>query len=200
MSALFQNILGLVLVYKYVALFLIAFLSSLGIPLPAGSSTVASAAFASQGYFNIFGVLIAGALGNILGDISMYALSKRYGKKVLYWFRLKKLAELESLKSVEREENNYSGVAIIASRFQDQATAIVNVIAGLGNIKFKRFVSYVVIGDLLQIIFYSAIGYFFAANWQALYNAIGIFSWLIVLATIVISIIMAKKFTKKMLK
>jgi membrane-associated protein len=200
MSSLFQNILGFLLVYKYIALFFIAFLSSLGIPLPAGSSTMASAAFASQGYFNIFFVLITGALGNILGDVSMYVLSRKYGKKILYWFHLRKLVESKPLKQVEKMENNYSALAIIISRFQDQATAMVNVIAGLGNIKFKRFVIYATIGDILQIIFYASVGYFFAENWQAFYNTMGIFSWLIVLIATIISILLANKFARKMFK
>jgi membrane protein DedA with SNARE-associated domain len=198
MSSLFQNILGLLLVYKYTALFLIAFLSSLGVPLPAGSSTVASAAFASQGYLDIFTVLTTGALGNILGDISMYALSKKYGKKVLRWFRLGKLIESKPLKYMEKVENNYSATTIIISRFQDQATAIINAVAGLGGMKFKHFVLYAIIGDIIQIAFYSGIGYFFAENWQVLYNAIGVFSWLILLVTIIVSILVANKFTKKM--
>ncbi len=200
MSSLFQNILGLLLVYKYVAFFLVSFLSSLGVPLPAGSSTMASAAFASQGYFNIYAVLVTGVLGNILGDITMYTLSKRYGKKVLYWFHLKKFVESKSLKIVERVENNYSAVAIIMSRFQDQATVIVNVFAGLGKMKFKRFVLYAVIGDILQIIFYSSIGYFFVENWQVFYNTVGVFSWLIILVTIIISVLVANKYTKKVFR
>ena len=200
MSSLFQNILGLLLVYKYVTLFLVAFLSSLGIPLPAGSSMMAGAAFASQGYLNIFAILIVGALGNILGDISMYGLSKRYGKKVLYWFHLGKVAESKPLKYVEGVEKSYSATAIIASRFQDQTTAIVNVIAGLGRMKFKPFLLYVIIGDVLQILFYSSIGYFFSENWQSLYNTVGVFSWLIILGTIIISIFVANKFKKRMLR
>ena len=200
MSSLFQNILGLLLVYKYAALFLVAFLSSLGVPLPAGSSTMASGAFASQGYLNIFAVMATGAAGNILGDLSMYALSKRYGKRILRWLHLDKLVESKQLQGVEKVENNYSAVAIITSRFQDQATAIVNVVAGIGNVNFKRFATYAIIGDVLQIAFYSGIGYFFAESWQSLYNTIGVFSWLIVLVTIVVSIILANKFTKRMLK
>ena len=200
MSSVFQNILGLLLVYKYVTLFLITFFSSLGVPLPAGSSTMASAAFASQGYFNIFGVGIVAVLGNIIGDVFMYFLSKRYGKRVLYWFNLKRFIESDTFKQVEHVANNYSALMIISSRFQDQTTAIVNVISGLGNMKFKRFVFYVVIGDILQILFYSSIGYFFAGSWQALYNTVGVFSWLIIILSAVIAIIASKKITKRMLR
>ena len=200
MNSIFQNILGLLLVYKYVTLFLVSFASSLGIPLPAGSSIMASAAFASQGYLNIFGVLTAGVLGNILGDLSMYALSKKYGRKVLYWLHLKKIAESEQLKNVEKIENHYSAMLLIASRFQDQTTTVVNFIAGIGGMKFRRFLSYIVIGDILQILFYSSIGYFFAEDWQDLYHTVGIFSWIIVLATTIITIIVAKKITKRMMR
>ena len=200
MSSLLQNILSFLLVYKYVGLFLVAFLSSLGVPLPAGSSTVASAAFASQGYLNIFIVLIVGTTGNILGDLSMYGLSRRYGKQVLRWLHLGRFAESTSLKHIETTENNYSALAIITSRFQDQATAIINMVAGLGRMPFKRFALYAIIGDILQTIFYSSVGYFFAANWQSIYNTIGVCSWIIVFATIIISIFVANNMAKHMMK
>ena len=198
MIAVFQNIAAWFVVYKYPTLFVVAFLSSLGIPLPAGSSTVAFAAFASQGYLNIFAVMIVDVCGNILGDISMYGLTHKYGRKVLNWFHLGKIVESKPLRTIESAaaEKPYSAAAIIISRFQDQATAIVNAIAGLGRMRFKSFFLYVVIGDILQILFYSSIGYFFAANWQAFYNTLGIFSWLIVVVTLIISIIVAQRFTR----
>ena len=161
---------------------------------------MASAAFASQGYLNIYMVMTVGALGNILGDISMYGLSKRYGERVLRWFHLGKVAESKPLKNVERVEKKYSSTAIIASRFQDQATAIVNVLAGLGRMEFKPFLIYATIGDILQILFFSGIGYFFAESWQSLYNTVGVFSWIIILVTIIISIFVANKVKKRMIE
>ncbi len=199
MNALFQYILSLLLVYKYLALFFVTLSSSMGMPLPAGSSVIASAAFASQGYLNIIIVLIVGFTGNILGDMAMYTLSRRYGKRVLAWLHLKSLMTSELFKHAEEVEKNYSAPFIIISRFQDQATTIVNIFAGLGHMQFKRFVLYAVIGDILQILFYGSIGYFFAANWQSLYGTVGVFIWLIMLGAIVISILASSKITKKML-
>ena len=161
---------------------------------------MASAAFASQGYLNIFVVMSVGALGNILGDISMYSLSRRYGEKVLRWFHLGKLAKSKPIQTVETVEKKYSAMAIIASRFQDQATAIVNVLAGLGKMEFRPFATYAIIGDVLQIMFFSAIGYFFAETWQSLYNTIGVFSWIIVLVTVIISIFIANKVKGRMMR
>ncbi len=200
MSLVFQNILGWILVYKYSTLFAVSFLSSLGVPLPAAASTVASAAFASQGYLNLGAVLIVGLLGNIIGDFAAYGLVRKYGKPVLYWFHLGKVVESQVLKNVENIENTYKATVIMASRFQDQATTLVNIIAGLGNMDFKHFALYAVIGDVLQILFYSAIGYFFAGSWQSLYNAVGVFGWLIILGTTVVAILASRKFVKQLLK
>lgn len=200
MSSIFQKILGLILAYKYVTLFSVAFLSSLGIPVPAGSSTIASAAFASQGYLNILVVLVVAALGNILGDISMYGLAKKYGKPFFYWIHLRKLIESELFQHAEKVENTYSAPIIILSRFQDQTTTIVNIIAGLGTMKFKRFLLYAVMGDILQVMFYASIGYFFAGDWQALYGAVGVFTWVIALGTLVISIALSGKIARRILK
>lgn len=200
MSLIFQNILGWLLLYKYATLFAVSFLSSLGVPLPAAASTVAAAAFASQGYLNLGVVLLVGVFGNIAGDFTAYGLVRKYGKPVLYWFHLGKVVESKVLKNVENVENTYKATVLMASRFQDQATTLVNIIAGLGNINFKHFALYVIIGDVLQLLFYSGVGYFFSGSWQSLYGAIGVFGWLIILAVIVVMVLASRRLAKRILK
>jgi membrane protein DedA with SNARE-associated domain len=153
MSSLFPNVLSLLLVYRYAALFIITFLGSLGFPVPAGPTTIAASAFAVQGYLNIFWVMVFGSAGNISGDLVMYWLVRRYGHKALLWLRLRKLADSPALRNVEATADTYKAPVIIASRFQVQATAVVNIIAGLGKMNFKRFASLVVIGEILQMSF-----------------------------------------------
>jgi membrane-associated protein len=200
MSSIFQGILGSILIYKYPMLFAVAFFSCLGVPLPAGFGMIASAAFASQGYLNIGLVLIAGIAGNIIGDFAAYGLVRKYGIWVLYWFRLGKVVESQLLKKIESVENTYRATVITASRFQTQATTVVNIVAGLGSMKFRHFAFYVVIGEILQISFYGSIGYFFADNWQSLYNTVGVFSWLIILGTAIITFSASQKIVKWILK
>ena len=200
MSSIFQNILGWLLVYKYATLFVVSFCSSIGIPLPAASSTIAGSAFASQGYLNIGGVLAVSLAGNVLGDFTAFGLVRKFGKRILYWFHLGKVVESQVLKKVEGVENTYKATIITMSRFQDQATTIVNIIAGLGGMSFKRFAWYAIIGDTLQILFYGAIGYFFAENWQSLYKTVGVFSWLIILGTMTATLLASRKIVKQILK
>ena len=196
MSVILQNILGFVLTYKYVALFFVTFLSSVGVPLPAGPSVMASAAFASQGYIDVLLVIAVGFLGNVLGDTCMYLISRKYGAQILHFLRLDRLIKPKSLEHVEKIEDRYRAVTLIVSRFQDQTTALVNIIAGLAHMNMKKFLLYIIIGDILQILFYVGIGYFFSASWQSIYNTVGVFSWLIVCAGIIIGMLVLRKFNK----
>jgi len=200
MSGILQDILGWVLVYRYPALFVVCFLSSLGVPLPAAYSTIAAAAFGNQGYLNVGLVVLSGFAGNVMGDFTAYGLVRKYGRRILYWFRLGAVVESRILKQVERIEDTYSAAIITASRFQDQATTIVNIIAGLGNIRFRRFAWFAVVGDILQIVFYGSIGYFFAGNWQTFYGTIGVFSWVIILGTAVIMITASRRLARLILR
>jgi len=200
MSSLFPRILSLLLVYRYAALFAVTFLSSLGFPLPSGPSTIAAAAFASQGYLSIFWVMVFGSAGNIGGDFAMYWLVRRYGRKALSWFHLSKLVDSRALQNVEATANTYKTSVIIASRFQVQATAIVNIIAGLGKMNFKRFALLVCVGEILQMIFYMVIGYVFADTWQAIYSVVGKFSWIIALVLTIFFTIASTKIVQKQLK
>ena len=95
MDLLVQAILPYILLYKYWALFVVTFLASLAIPIPAGTLLIASAAFASQGYFNIYILLIVVIAANLVGDNVSYWLARLYGERALsnipfikkiYWF------------------------------------------------------------------------------------------------------------------
>ena len=158
---------------------------------------MASAAFAAQGYFSLFWVMAVGSLGNILGDITMYWLVRKFGRRVLLFLHLRKLADSPLLIDAEKTANAYKAPLIILSRFQVQATAIVNIIAGLGKMDFRRFFALVVFGEVLQMAFYVTIGYLFSDTWQALYASAGKFSWVILLAMGIIFTVAAAKIVNK---
>ena len=199
MDILFPDILGFLLAWRYVALFVVAFLGSFGVPLPIAASVIAASAFASEGHFNIFLIFVSGAAGNIGGDLTLYWLVRRYGRQALLWLRLRKLADSPALLGVETAVNTYSSSVIIASRFQVQTTAIVNVIAGLAKMDFRRFALRVCIGESLQMAFYVIIGYLFSSAWQTIYAVVGKLSWAVALAlAIALAIVSTKIVQRKM--
>lgn len=200
MSSFFQSLLSDLLLYRYATLFLINFLSCIGFPLPAAPSTIAAAAFASQGFLDMKLVLLSAISGNIAGDISAYWLVRTFGSRVLHWIGLSKYLATPAFRNVERTVDTYKAPVLIASRFQVQATAVVNIISGLARLNFRRFAFYIIVGETLQVVVYVVIGYVFADSWQILYAVVGKFGWLVALVTAIVVTMASNKVIKRMLR
>lgn len=200
MNDLFQSLLSELLLYRYFTLFLINFLASLGFPLPAAPSTIAAAAFASQGFLNIHSVLLSAIAGNILGDVAMYWLMRLCGPRVLHWFGFRKYLDTPAFRDVERTVDTYKAPILIASRFQVQATGVVNIISGLARLSFKRFAFYIVVGEIVQVLVYASIGHVFADSWQALYAVVGNLGWLIALLVAIGITVASNRVIKRLLR
>ncbi len=183
MGVLAQAILPYILLYKYWALFIITFLGSLALPIPAGTLLVASAAFASQGYFNIVVLIIVVISANVLGDNLLYWLARLYGKKVLYKVRfLKNILTSRNFELIEKRLSKRPGFVIFISRFEVIATLTVNLICGIAKVSYRKFMTFEIMGALVDSTFYAMMGYLFGDSWQAVNNVVGNFSILIFLA------------------
>ncbi len=183
MDALTQTILPYVLLYKYWALFIITFLASLAIPIPAGTLLVASAAFASQGYFNIVVLILVVMIANMAGDNVSFWLARFYGKRVLYKVGfLRKILTSKSFTVIEKRINERPGFVIFITRFEVIATLTTNLICGLGKVTYKKFITFEAIGAFFDTFFYAMIGYLFGDSWEAVNKLIGNFSILFFLA------------------
>jgi membrane protein DedA with SNARE-associated domain len=130
----------------------------------------------------------------------MYWLVRTFGTRVLGWVGLKKMLASSAFQNIDRTVDTYKAPVLIFSRFQVQATAVVNIISGLGRMKFRKFALYITIGETIQVISYGTLGYVFAESWQAVYAAVGKFSWLIALVLAVTLTLASNKIIKHMLK
>jgi len=183
MGFLVQIILPYILLYKYTALFGITFLASLAVPIPAGSLLIASSAFASQGYFNIYILLTVVIIANLLGDNVSYWVARKYGEKVLSRIPfIKKILDSKNFIVIEKNIAKRPGLVIIISRFEVISTLTINFICGLGRTTYKKFMIYEVIGTFCSVLFYAIIGYTFGDSWQAVNKLVGNFSILFFLA------------------
>ena len=198
MDLLVQVILPYILLYKYWALFIITFLASLAIPVPAGTLLIASAAFASQGYFNISTIFIVVMLANFIGDNLSYWLARLYGREILSKIKfLKKLLNSKNFITVEKGISRHPGFVIIVSRFEVVSTLTINLICGLGKTTYKKFILFEIVGTLINIIFYILIGYSFGDSWQVVNKLIGNFSiFIFVIIAFILSLFGKKIITK----
>ena len=177
MGFLVQVILPYILLYKYSALFIITFLAAFILPIPSGTLLIISAAFADQGYFKISTLLIVVMLANILGDNSSYWISRLYAKKFLYKINfLKKMLQSKNFTLIEKGVSRYPGLIVVVSRFEVLSTLTLNLVSGMSKTPYRKFLFYEVLGTILSVSFYAALGYFFSASWQTINQLVGNFT------------------------
>jgi membrane-associated protein len=164
-------ILSYLLVYKYLALFFIAFLASFSVPLPSTAILLASGAFAAQGYLNFYLVLLAGWLGNIAGDSAIYYVARYFGKEILERIGLRRLLVSKKFIKLENGFADHAASAIFLSRFLVPSLGSpVDILAGLAKVSFKKFIILEVTGELIYEILYGGLGYLFVSQWQNIYQ------------------------------
>lgn len=197
MNFLLTHIVPYLLLYKYVAVFVIAFVAAVIIPIPSGSVLMITAAFASNGAFNITWVVVISIIANILGDNLSYYLAHRYGKKTLSRIGFRKVLESENFKKVEERFKKHPGLIVFVSRFEVVSTLSVNLLSGMGRISYKNFLLHEAIGSVAQVSMYAYIGYTFGDNWQVVSSVIGKLILTIICVCIVAVILFKKRKNKQ---
>lgn len=198
MKLIATTILPLILVYKYVAIVVITFFSALVLPIPPGTLLMAASAMAGKGYFSLPLVVLAGAFGNVAGDITGYFLARRFGEPILRKLGFAKVLSSSRYKRIEERFRTKPGTLIFFSRFEVFSNLAVNIMSGLGKVPFRKYIVYEMSGEILQVALYCSIGYFFGNNWTAINVIINRFLALIALILVLLVIIFWKKINHKL--
>lgn len=192
MTFVIDQIIIYLLFYKYITIFLVAFLAAVIVPIPSGSALMAAAAFASFGYFNIYYVVILSIIANIAGDNLSYYLAHRYGKKTLSKIGFRSVLESEKFTIVEERFKKHPGFIIFLTRFEVLSTLSVNLLSGMSNVSYRTFLFHEVLGSIAQVCFYAYIGYVFGDNWEYISSLLGT-SFLIFFAVVAIIVFIVVK-------
>lgn len=130
-----------------------------GFFFPGDSLLVAAGLFAAQGNFNIF-LLTAGAfVAAVLGDSVGYAFGRKVGPKLFK----REDSLLFHKKHVERAQAFYEkhGVkTIVLARFVPIVRTFAPIVAGVGQMKYRTFIAYNVIGGFWWTVIMTLTGFF----------------------------------------
>jgi membrane-associated protein len=147
----------------YVILFLIIFIET-GVVimpfLPGDSLLFAAGAFAAKGDLNLALLLILLFIAAVLGDTVNYWIGNWIGPKVFereYRF-LKKKYLIQTQEFYEK----HGGFTIIIARFIPIVRTFAPFIAGVGTMKYSRFITYNLVGGFIWVMLFTILGYYFA--------------------------------------
>ncbi len=178
MNNVLTYLLSEVLVYKYLAIFVITFLGAIALPLPSGSVLMAAIAFATQGYFNAYWVWVIGLAGNIAGDNAGYWLVRFYGIRILNKLRLGKFFPDSRLEAARASLDAHPIPAIFFTRFFTSIAPAVNVVSGISRLPYGRYLLFESLGELTEVSCFCILGYIFGSNWEYISKLSG---WFLVL-------------------
>lgn len=183
MAYILGLILSYLLLYKYWVLITVIYFSGLILPLPMNTMLVATGAFASQGYFDIYLSFIVSEVANVLGDYTGYFITRYWNKDIILKL---KLDHVSYFRRLEIFLKNHSRLTITLTRFLGTPGFIVNLMAGLAPIPPARFIAYDILGNALDIGFFLAFGYIAGAVWENYSDILGTVGWIVLLVLVII--------------
>lgn len=128
--------------------------------LPGDSMLFAAGSIAAIGGMNVFlliGLLIVAA---VLGDFVNFEIGKHFGRK-LFANPNSRIFKQSYLKKTEDYYAKYGGRTIILARFVPIVRTFAPFVGGMGEMPYRDFVKYNLIGAVLWVTTFTMLGYFF---------------------------------------
>lgn len=147
----------------YVILFLVIFIETgvVAMPfLPGDSLLFTAGLFARSGYLDMSYLLTLLFIAAVLGDNSNYWIGRKIGLKVFHFkFKGKALVKQEYLDKTHLFYEKYGTKAIIMARFVPFVRTFAPFAAGVGEMNYRKFFTFDVLGGALWIGSLTVAGY-----------------------------------------
>jgi membrane protein DedA with SNARE-associated domain len=142
-------------------LFVVIMLESFGIPLPGETALIAFGVLASQGHYDIEVVIAVAAAAAIVGDNLGYWLIGRWGGRALFqrWRWLERYSE-RVLPRAERLMERHGGKMVFFGRFIAVLRYTAAWIAGLGRMKWWKFLFWNAFGGIVWATLVGLLAYY----------------------------------------
>ena len=127
--------------------------------LPGDSLLFAAGTFAALGSLNPLYLFLLLTVAAILGDTVNYSIGKYIGPRAFSGDI--KFLKQEHLDKTQEFYEKHGGKAIILARFIPIIRTFAPFVAGIGTMKYRKFIAYNVIGGIAWVAVFTFLGYFF---------------------------------------
>jgi len=150
----------------YLGIFLVVFAESgllIGFFFPGDSLLFTAGFLASQGIFDIKILALICFIGAVLGDSVGYEFGRKVGRK-LFKRPNSFLFKRENLEKAENFYGKHGKKTIVLARFIPIIRTFAPIVAGIGDMHYKTFISYNVFGGFFWAVGVSSAGYFLGST------------------------------------
>lgn len=149
-----------------VAVFLLMAVESCGIPFPSEIIMPAAGYFAAQGRLNLVAVILAGAMGNLVGSVVAYALARRFGRPLLLGPGRRIGISSSHLDMADRWFSRYGLPAVFFGRMLPVVRTYISFPAGLARVQPVWFAVLTFLGAIPWCIALTLVGYEIGQNYE----------------------------------
>lgn len=148
--------------WTYALLFLIIFMETGFVVtpfLPGDSLLFAAGTFAAMGSLNVWLLWLVCFVAAVLGDTVNYWIGHKIGPRAFE--SDSRFLKKEYLERTQRFYDKHGGKTIVLARFVPIVRTFAPFVAGVGTMKYPRFITYNLIGGFLWTGIFIWLGYFF---------------------------------------
>ncbi len=135
----------------YIGIALLIFIESglfIGIFFPGDSILFAAGLLSAGGFLFFWPLVFSTVIAAVFGDSTGYWFGSKMGS-TLFKRKDSRFFKQEYLRRTERFYQKYGGRAIVLARFVPAVRTIAPILAGASSMKYRKFISYNIIGGLL---------------------------------------------------
>ena len=169
--------------YGYVAVFLIVFMETAGIPLPGEITLILSGVAAHNGTLELVPLIVVGSLAAILGDNTGYLIGRYGGRRVV--LKLARFGHVDSMLGWgERFFAQHGGKTVFLARWTAGLRIFGAWIAGMTHMRWRTFFVWNAAGGITWVTATVMAGYLFSGSVkriEALFGTAGKIAAIVVL-------------------
>ena len=125
----------------------VVFLEVAGLPfIPGETVLITAAALSSQGHGNIVAIIAAAFAAAVLGALAAYIVGRRWGKQVLTRWEWAERVTEKGLSKSQKFFDDHGSKAVFLGRFVPVVRATLGWMAGVGEMRFAKFLVWNVLG------------------------------------------------------
>jgi len=147
-------------------------IESINIPLPSEALMTFAGALVAEGRFSFWPVVLAGAIGNVIGSIGNYYLGTYGGRPFIERYGKYFLVHQKDLEIADRWFAKYGLAAVFFTRLLPVVRTFISFPAGVSRVKIVSFILLTFIGSFLWSALLTYLGLIFGRNYATVIRPI----------------------------
>jgi membrane protein DedA with SNARE-associated domain len=148
----------------YLGIFLMTFVESTFVPIPAEVTMIPAGYLVQQGKMSLIPVLLASIFGTVGGAYFNYWLAKRYGRELFIRYGKYLMMTPEKLDKLELFFYRHGAISTFTGRLIPGVRHYISFPAGLAKMDLKKFVIYTALGGAIWMTVLVLLGYYIGEN------------------------------------